>query len=351
MATGLAQLHIGHRGLSSAYALTEALLRLADDWGVSECSLGISYVREDLVRLKGRRPKPSFDPMTRKITRREAERIYFAATPETEHWCDELTEYNQFAAEQQIAMDPSHDAVPSWLAELNSNVHTGANFRRPELFRVPLYKVFNDATAEHPEFDKGGRFAGGWWLNAPRSVRSLITINGDATIELDYSACHPRMLYHELGLTAPGDPYDIAEVAALEREDGCEAGTYRDAVKWQTQVLINGGARPDLVAAPADIRRPSNAGLSDIRRFIRQRHQPIASAFRSRAGLRLMNVEADIAFAIITTARRRGWLALPVHDAFIVQASRESELRTMMIDEYVARFGQEPTITKKERGS
>lgn len=345
---GLAQLQVGYRGTSSAYALNGRLLRLAEVCGVSERSLGISLHREDLIRLKGRRPKTTFDPFAGKLTRHDAERIYFEPTPQTEHWRDGLAAYNEFVAAQDIALEPTEDAIVAWVTKLNNDdLGTGATFRRPELFWTPLYRVFNDASAEDPEFDKGGRLAGGWWMNAPGEVRALISINREPTVELDYSACHPRMLYHELGREPPTDPYHIPEVAALEREDGREPGGYRDLVKWQTQVLINGGSRPDLVAVPSDIERPPNAALSDIRRFIRQQHEPISSAFRSKAGLRLMNAEAAIAFAVISRARGNGWLALPVHDAFIVPTSREEELRTMMIEEYKSRFGYQPRISKK----
>lgn len=349
----LADLKVGHRGISSGYELKAKLLQLAIDYGITERSLGVSFHYDDLVRLKGRRPKPTFDPLTGKTIRHDAERINFEETPQTKYWRDGLAAYNEFVAAQDIEVEPpDHDAVRRWLTKLNNgDRRTGAKFRRPELYRRAVYRVFNEATVEKPTFDKGGRLASGWWMNAPEDVRALITINGEPTVELDYSACHPRMLYHELGLEAPKDPYDIPQVAALEREDGRKTGAYRDVVKWQFQVLINGGSRPDLVPVPDDIELPASADLSGIRRLIRERHEPISSAFRSRAGLRLMNAESEIAFAIISTARGKGWLALPVHDAFIVQASRESELRTMMIDEYEARFGQQPTITKKDRAS
>ena len=60
-----------------------------------------------------------------------------------------------------------------------------------------------------------------------------------------------------------------------------------------------------------------------------------------------MNIEAEIALAIVGKARLNGWLALSIHDAFIAHVSKEEELRTMMMDEYKSRFGYEPTITKK----
>lgn len=342
---GLAHRHVGYRGLSSGYVLDRALLLMAHECGVSERSLGISFPREDLVRLRGCRPKPTFDTVTRELVRHEAERIYFGATPETEHWRDELEAYNNFIAMQDIAVDASDDALLPWLTDSNNDTaHRGAELRHPELFRLALYRVCNDGNPAVPKFDKGGRLAGAWWLNAPKEIRAFVTINGEPTVELDYSACHPRMLYHELGLIGPEDPYDIPQVAVLEQNDGRPAGSYRSLVKWQTQVLINGGSRPDLVAPPRDMLLPCTAALADVRRFIRETHEPIAEAFRSRAGLRLMKAESDIALSIIGTATRNGWPVLPVHDSFIAPISLKEETKRLMITEYKKRYPYEPTI-------
>jgi hypothetical protein len=49
------------------------------------------------------------------------------------------------------------------------------------------------------DFSRGGRFYGGGWQNVPKGERSQITINGDETVEVDYRAMHPRMLYREAG--------------------------------------------------------------------------------------------------------------------------------------------------------
>ena len=43
-------------------------------------------------------------------------------------------------------------------------------------------------------FERGGRFYGGWWQNIPSAYRSVISINGKPTIEMDYSQYHPNIL-------------------------------------------------------------------------------------------------------------------------------------------------------------
>jgi hypothetical protein len=345
---GLVERHVGERGTSSGYSVTGKLLTLAETAGVSEQSLGRSLQREDLVQLKGLKPRPIFDPFTRKLVRQRADRIYFEPTLETEKWCHGLTSFNDFIAAQDIAVDLSDDLLCRWVAELNDDeLHIGAKLCRPELFRDAVYRVFTDGNPDKPAFEKGGRLVGGWWINAPEEVRRHIKMNGEPTVELDYSACHPRILYHEQGLEPPSDLYEVPEVIDLEQRNGCEAGAYRPLVKWLTQILINGRGRPDQVPVPRGMILPRDVPLRDITAFIRRRHEPISSAFGSRAGLRLMKTESDIAFAVVTNAKQGGWLALPVHDSFIAQTSRVEELRKMMVEEYKHKLSYEPTIDIK----
>lgn len=345
---GLVEHRVGERGTSSGYFATVGLLRLAEAAGVSERSLGRNLHRHDLVQLKGPKPKPVFDPFTRTLIRRRAERIHFEPTAETKKWCEGLTAFNDFVALHDVSVETPGDVLRRWVAGLNDDhLLTGAELCRPELFRDAVYRVFNEGVPENPTFDRGGRLVGGWWINAPEEVRTQIKIDGECTSELDYSACHPRMLYHERQLEGPSDLYEIPEVIELERRDACEAGTYRPLVKWLTQILINGRGRPDQVPVPSSVKTPPDITLREITTFIRQRHEPISSSFGSRAGLRLMKVESEIAFAVVSKAKEEGWLALPIHDSFIAQTSKTERLREIMTQQYRDRLGRDPQITIK----
>jgi hypothetical protein len=66
-----------------------------------------------------------------------------------------------------------------------------------------LHRVFSRGS-----FQLGGRFYGCDVQNISKRLRSHITINGEPTVEIDYSSMHLRMLYHMHGLEAPeGDLY------------------------------------------------------------------------------------------------------------------------------------------------
>ena len=96
-----------------------------------------------------------------------------------------------------------------------------------------IYRVFNNSS-----FELGGRFYGGWWQNIPKKLRKRITIDGFNTVELDYSAIHPRMMYAQKGIKFEGDPYDIG----LDPK-------YRPLVKTAFNRMINAHQMP---------KRPSN---------------------------------------------------------------------------------------------
>jgi hypothetical protein len=341
---GLATSRVGRRWTASSYVLTEALLTLAAEHGIAEHSLVLTLHREDLVRLKGEKPRPYWDRRMGRLVRPKAPRIYFAPIPATEAWRDMLSAYNSFVAAQKIAVGVSSSMMARWIDHLNQDEeHSGASFVRPELFRTSVYRVFNDGAAEHPSFDKGGRLVGAWWVNAPEEVRARITINEEPTVELDYRACHPRMLYHERGLEAPEEPYSTPEIVNYEREAGLPLGHLRAAEKWLTQVLINGRGRPDLASRPEEINLTPGMARA-FAEAIKRHHAPIASAFGSGAGVQLMKTESEIAFGIITRAMAEGWTALSVHDSFIAPHSAEKRLRQLMEEEYIDKLGGQPKI-------
>ena len=66
-----------------------------------------------------------------------------------------------------------------------------------------FYRIFNQS------FDKGGRFYGPWPQNIPRGLRQYIHINGFPSVEADFVAMHPTMLYIKEGKNFMNDPYLI----------------------------------------------------------------------------------------------------------------------------------------------
>jgi hypothetical protein len=185
--------------------------------------------------------------------------------------------------------------------------------------RRSLRRVFNNG-----KFDEGGRFYGGWWQLIPNdpqkgtAYRQHITIDGQPTVELDYSGHHPRMLYAEIGLEFPGDPYDIGQPAP-----------YRGVVKETFFKMVNAGeygiAQPDDYDAAA-----MGMMFDELQERIKAKHEPIAKFFCTGAGLRLQYRDSCMAERIMMHFARQGILCLSVHDSFIVQRRYADELEAVM---------------------
>ena len=75
----------------------------------------------------------------------------------------------------------------------NSNYHFEV-----DLSARYLKRIFNNSSLE-----EGGRFYNGWWQSIPSRYRPFISINGDFTIEMDYSSIHIHLLYAVIQQTCP----------------------------------------------------------------------------------------------------------------------------------------------------
>jgi hypothetical protein len=179
-----------------------------------------------------------------------------------------------------------------------------------------LYRVFNRG-----KFPHGGRLYGGWWQQAHKVDREFLTIDGEATIELDYPCLHPSMLYAMAGKPLTGDPYVI---------DGWE----RKLVKVAFNVLINADTERQALGAIAE-RIGGQGAFEKARKLIiaiKERHSPIADAFGSGAGLRLQRTDADMAEHIVLSLIRKGIIALPIHDSFITKKQDKEALLEIMAE-------------------
>jgi hypothetical protein len=245
-----------------------------------------------------------------------------------------LTRINAEIAKRRIRLfisDASFLALSQSLAR-----HRDAKRRGPiDLSRVLLRRVFNNST-----FQDGGRFYGGWWQNIPAESRKFIQIDHKATIELDYSGLHIRMLYLEEGLEPPDDPYDSS--------NNTNVSFPRDDQKAAIIQIINGESR-------RSVEQSLRATLSQKQSYVRaltdsimRRHQPISHHFFSGKGVSLQFEDSQLAEDVMLEIIELGGIALPVHDSFIVRIGREDELLDAMRKAFVKHFpGAKPLAKSK----
>ena len=180
----------------------------------------------------------------------------------------------------------------------SSRVHIGPHDKR-------IRRIFNNG-----RFDEGGRFYGGWWQRLPSRWRQRIWIDGEAVAEVDFAAFHIILLYAQLGVdyfaSNAEDPYLL---------------TLPDFGDGMTDEAIR--------------------GLIDQ---LRNKHPLIADRFCSNAGIRLMNLDAEIASRVLQSCLEADITPLIIHDSFIVQAHHASALKGFMVDAVAECFDITPRM-------
>jgi hypothetical protein len=189
-----------------------------------------------------------------------------------------------------------------------------------DLSRRSVYRVFNNGT-----FENGGRFYGAWWQGIPKKYRPHITINGKRTVEVDYSALHPTILYSELGLEMPDDPYEIGVSS-------------REVVKRAFNALINAKSTN---IKPVEGFSEAGAGMkwTEFLKMVKAHFAPFKRYFGTGYGLKLQRLDSDIAEAVMLKFAQRGIPILPIHDSFIVHHGHEDLLRKVMEEKFEQRTG------------
>ena len=201
-----------------------------------------------------------------------------------------------------------------------------------------LHRVFNQES-----WKLGGRFYGSEVQNLPKELRKYITLNGEPTVEPDYSCLHLRMLYHLRGLEAPdGDLYDFGED--------------RDLNKLVALIVINCEPEHDEVRAVAakfrDKALRNRLGdeilkhdyIENLISDFKATHAPIAEDFASGAGLKLQYRDSLIMEDLLKHFVGKEVPIIPVHDSLIVTESHADEARQVMNEVYKDHMGFDAVV-------
>jgi len=328
---GLIERVKGRHGVAATtFTASPALLFAALEAGATGQSLIYQMPRDRTLRLRA--------------GNRDTELVGFELNDERQAWTDRLCDYNAFLAEQDIGLDLSVEETAQLTARMNKERSKGKlPYVKPELLRKCLYRQFNNNS-----FDDGGRLYGGWWINCPKALRKRITINGKPTVELDFSGCLIRMLYHRAGIDYRVDPYWLEPLVACEQANGLPENHFREPVKRMMQALINGreGKRNERIRMPSKQTFRPYFSRIEVAEMLEAKHTLIAGAFFSQAGIKLQRFESDIALNVITHLKAKGIVCLPVHDSFVVCSDSEDMLRNEMKAIYKSIMGYYPIIKK-----
>jgi hypothetical protein len=264
----------------------------------------VSFTRhpdEQLIRLRDKDKKIQ-SYRHNQFTKRAKKNLEKINSCLARHWYDlALTSDRMEQLKQRLSAQHEADSSRTPYIDLNAR---------------SLYRVFNNSSFEH-----GGRFYGGWWQNIPKDFRPYITINGKATVELDYSALHPTILYHTKEINFEQSPYDIEGITAS-----------REYIKTAFNALLNSSGR---------INKPTNyveqvEGISwkDLLHKIEEHHAPISEYFRTGAGLDLQLIDSQILQSVLLFFAEKNIPCLPIHDSVIIHHAYKDELLNVMADKY-----------------
>lgn len=198
-----------------------------------------------------------------------------------------------------------------------------------------LHRVFNGSMS------LGGRFYGSAHQTMKKQYRQRITIDGEPTVELDYSALHPSLLLWRTGGALSADPY--TEIAG-------KAGITRELVKALLLRLINSENVSDFCRvvtssgneskkAEAEAGRaedwfipgvPTGYKGADFVKDVEATFPTLAGKFGGEIGLELQHLDSNLMADVLAKCLRVGIIALPVHDSVIVPESRSDEAREIM---------------------
>ena len=247
---------------------------------------------------------------------------------------DLMTDYLADLA-RHVASIPDTDHANDFLSERFSLREIGVEYLELRLAHEYLHRVFN-----RESFKLGGRAYGAVHQSIPSEIRPCVFIDGQPTIELDYSAYHPLMLYHLERIDYQDDVYSV-----------CEGPEMRKTYKVASLVAINaenedkayGGISKKLKKEGIPLPAGEKPLVRLVHRF-KEAHPRIAKYICADMGVRLMYFDSKIMNAILMKLMSQGILGLSVYDSVIVAEQHRDILYQLMMDEYEKIMGFKPRI-------
>jgi len=183
-----------------------------------------------------------------------------------------------------------------------------------------------------------GRFHGGFWQQLNSEWRSKILINGQDTVEVDFSGMGINILYDLARIDIDDrDPYDLTGYYESNRYTMEEL---RPLLKQVLMIMTNSRSSVQaLKAIQKDVRDSDNKfpGDVDLKRLMyafRKRHEPIKDYFFSNIGNVQYFLDSTVTSRIINRFTMQSIPVLTIHDSYIVDVMNVGELIEIMEDFY-----------------
>ena len=188
-----------------------------------------------------------------------------------------------------------------------------------------------------------GRIQGGYLSKFNGEQRSNLLIDDEDTVYLDFQGFNTRALYALNNIQYNDDPYKID-------------GRSREKVKALATVVLNvdnGQAAKGAAVNSYKKKHPDGEDYTkdeagDILQAFKDKHAAISECFfQPSYGSKLMSLEAEVAFEVVSVFVNQDKPILPIHDGFVVKEDDDLLLRGAMVNAYSDVFsGILPVITK-----
>ena len=244
---------------------------------------------------------------------------------------------NSIAAYQEYDDDKTTLSLRQQMNDINAWLDTAdisCSHSQVDPTQRRLRRIFNNS-----DFAQGGRLYGGFWQAMSSDERQEhILIEDDWCVELDYGQMSLAILYGLTG-TKPleGDLYDLSA-------EGIPTD-YRKGIKTVIQALINSSKVPTKM--PKGVRKliPSRYSINDILEAVARKHPAIYPQMTSGIGMQLFRKESDILVDVLLTLKTQGIVALPIHDAVVVQDDNSDKAKAVMKKVFKEHTGITPDVT------
>jgi len=205
----------------------------------------------------------------------------------------------------------------------------GVEHRYLDFAQVQMTRIF-----ARGEMYKGGRFYQPWWQNILSSYRKYILIDGESTVECDFTAMSLSQLYAKEGITYTKgqDPYGLGLPNWLGPKD-----ERRGVIKKFVNALLNDeDSIYELKAKQSRI--VDGLTHDELLEKFRSTHPEIKHYIDQKIGLQLHFEDSSIADVIMSACNKSGIVALPIHDSFIVKKKHKDELILIMTKAFQGQY-------------
>ena len=252
-----------------------------------------------------------------------AKLIDYEDTPATIRMRRDLVAYNALLADSFIDLPLLEDP---WVARQDDR---GREVR----VQIDHHHHFVRRIFSRGDWGCNGQFYGPWWQQISKEIRSQIFINDTPTVEMDFKGLHVAILSAEKGIVVEGDPYDLPQGLV----PGAPAALQRSIVKKLVLTALNARTRNAAFASFREgypkghlAKGMTNKELDCLLVAFTEQHPHLTESLCADQGIRLMNIDSQIAEIVLRWFTRRGIPVLSVHDSFIIPYTHVAQLKRVM---------------------